>query len=128
MNPNEGKGSELYDLEERLLEYSVIVVRFVESMHRSDSGRHVAKQLMRSGTAPMAHHGEAQAAESADDFIHKMSIALKELRESLRWLKLTQRVPLTNHLDEVVGIITETDELIRIFFTSIKTAKKRRSP
>jgi four helix bundle protein len=128
MNPNDGKGSDPYDLEERLLEYSVVVVRFVESMHLSDSGRHVAKQLMRSGTAPMAHHGEAQAAESADDFVHKMSIALKELRESVRWLELTQRVPLTNQGDDVTALITETDELIRIFYTSIKTAKKRRVP
>ena len=118
--------NEHYDLEERLLDYSVEVLRFVESMHKSDSGRHVAKQLMRSGTAPMAQHGEAQGAESNDDFIHKMSIALKELRESLRWLKLAHRVPLTKDLEHAGSLIAETDELVRIFFTSIRTAKKRK--
>ena len=76
----------------------------------------------------MAHHGEAQAAESRKDFIHKMKIAHKELRESIRWIKLIERVPLTKQQDQVRTLRQESDELIRIFHTSIKTAKSKESP
>ncbi|MEM6915739.1 MAG: four helix bundle protein, partial [Verrucomicrobiota bacterium] len=85
-------------------------------------------QLLRSGTAPMAHHGEAQAAESRNDFIHKMKLAHKELRESIRWIRLIQRVPMTDRLDEVSALQRETDELIRVFHASIKTAKSKEAP
>ena len=71
----------------------------------------------------MAHHGEAGAAESRKDFIHKMRIGLKELRETERWLKLIRRVPLVQEFDLVDSLLKETDELIRIFVTSINTAK-----
>ena len=77
-----------YDLEERLLEYSARIIRLTEKLPNSRAGRHVSGQLLRSGTAPMAHHGEAQGAESRKDFIHKMRLGLKELRESMRSLKL----------------------------------------
>ncbi len=112
-----------YDLEERLLEYASEVIRFCEGMMKSDAGKHVSGQLMRSGTAPLAHQGEAQAAESAKDFIHKMRIALKELRESSRWIKLAIRVPLTKELDRASLLLAETDQLIRIFVTSVRTAR-----
>jgi len=83
----------------------------------------VAGQLLRSGTSPLPNHGEAQAAESRDDFIHKMSICLKELRESRRWLRLILRVPLIREAPKVEELVAETEELIRIFAKSIKTAK-----
>ena len=73
----------------------------------------------------MAHHGEAQAAESPKDFIHKLRIALKELRESSRWLKLAQRVPLIDKPELLAELLDETEQLIRIFHTSIETAKKK---
>jgi four helix bundle protein len=69
-----------YDLEERLLEYSVKIIKIVEALPPSRTGNHIAKQLLRSGTSPYANHGEAQGAESSKDFIHKMRICLKELR------------------------------------------------
>jgi len=72
------------------------------------------------------NHGEAQAAESVDDFIHKMSICLKELKESRRWLRLIARVPLLKPSSEVAPVLTETEELIRIFAKSIQTARKRK--
>ena len=74
----------------------------------------------------MPNHGEAQAAESADDFIHKMSICLKELRESERWLLLIRRVPLGKAVVKVEALLEETDQLIRIFKTSIRTAEKNK--
>ncbi len=83
-----------YDLEERLLEYSVRIIKIVEQVSNTRAGNHVAGQLLRSGTSPYPNHGEAQAAESPKDFIHKLRISLKELRETQRWLKLIQRVPL----------------------------------
>ncbi len=113
-----------YDLEERLLEYSTRIIRFAETLHKTDAGRHVTRQLLRSGTSPMAQHGEAQSAESPEDFVHKLSIGLKELRETLRWLKLAERVPLTRQKEDTQALIKEIDELIRIFFSSIRTARK----
>jgi four helix bundle protein len=114
-----------FDLEERLLEYAAAVIRFADSVSRTPAGTHVAGQLLRSGTAALPNHGEAQAAESAADFIHKMSLCLKELRESRRWLRLAQRVPLVKLPATVDPLLGETEELIRIFFSSIATARKR---
>jgi four helix bundle protein len=113
-----------YDLEERLLNYAADIIRFTESMLKSDSSRHVSNQLMRSGTAPLGHQGEAVSAESSKDFIHKMKVALKELRESDRWLKLSIRVPLIPAKVSATPLLQETDELIRIFVASIKTAQR----
>ena len=75
-----------YDLEERLLEYSVRIIKIVEQLPKTRVGNHVAGQLLKAGTSPYPNHGEAQAAESPKDFIHKLRISLKELRESQRWL------------------------------------------
>ena len=113
-----------YDLEGRLLEYSASIVRLIEQLANNRAGNHVAGQLLRSGTAALPNHGEAQAAESSADFIHKMKICLKELRESYRWLLLVRRVPLVENKADVDIIICETDELIRIFVKSIQTAQK----
>ncbi len=112
-----------YDLEERLLNYAADIIRLIEKLPQSRAGHHVAGQLMRSGTSPLPNHGEAQAAESRDDFIHKLSICLKELRESRRWLLLILRVPLTREAMRVEELVSETEELIRIFAKSIRTAK-----
>jgi four helix bundle protein len=81
--------------------------------------------LLRSGTSPLPNHGEAQAAESAKDFVHKLKICLKELRESWRWLLLIQRMPLLRPR-LVEALVKETDELIRIFVRSIQTAEQRK--
>ena len=115
-----------YDLEERLLEYSVRIIKIVEQLPNTRAGSHIAGQVLRSGTSPYPNHGEAQAAESSKDFIHKLRISLKELRETQRWLKLIQRVPLIKSPELLSVILGETEELIKIFVTSIKTAQKRR--
>ncbi len=113
-----------YDLEERLLEYASLVIRLVDELPNTRAGNHVAGQLLRSGTSPLPNHGEAQAAESASDFIHKLRICLKELRESHRWLRLIQRVPLLEASTKVDLLLKETDALVRIFVKSIQTAEK----
>ena len=114
-----------YDLEERLLVYSVRIIKIIEMLPNTRTGNHIAGQLLRSGTSPYPNHGEAQAAESQKDFVHKLRISLKELRESYRWLKLIQRVPLIDDSELLNDIINETEELIKIFFTSIKTAGEK---
>ena len=115
-----------YDLEERLLEFAVAIIQLTGALPNTRAGNHVAGQLLRSGTSPYPNHGEAQAAESPKDFVHKLRVALKELRESHRWLKLVQRVPLIEPPDRVAELISECDELIRIFVASIRTAGKQR--
>src|ERR1035437_3522519 len=112
-----------YDLEERLLEYSASIVRLIEQLSNTRAGNHVAGQLLRSGTAALPNHGEAQSAESTADFIHKMKVCLKELRESYRWLLLIRRVPLIESETEVSALIKESDELIRIFVKSIQIGR-----
>jgi len=117
-----------YDLEERLLDYAAAIIRLAEGLPKTRAGNHVAGQLLRAGTSPLPNHGEAQAAESAKDFIHKFRICLKELREAHRWLRLIIRIPLIAPASVVHPIRDETDELIRIFVKSIRTAEKRKEP
>ena len=112
-------------MEERLLDYTVRMIKLVEELPRTRTGNHVANQLLRSGTSASPNHGEAQAAESPSDFIHKLRICLKELRETKRWLKLIQSVPLVK-TPEIKDLLEETEELIKIFVASIRTANKNR--
>jgi four helix bundle protein len=116
-----------YDLEDRLLEFSVRIVRVTESMPATRAANHLADQLLRSGTSPYGNHGEAEGAESRDDFIHKLRICYKELRESRRWLRLIARVPLVSKPEMLNDLLTEADELIRIFAASIRTAANNRA-
>ena len=115
-----------YDLEDRLLDYAAQIIRLTDALPRSRAASHVADQLLRSGTAPLSNHGEAQAAESADDFIHKLSIVLKELKESRRWLRLIEKARFLREVRLVDSLLTETEELIRIFGASIRTARARK--
>lgn len=116
-----------YDLEERLLDFGVRIISLTQSLTENYAQRHIASQMLRSGTAPLANHGEAQAAESPADFIHKLRISLKELRETERWLKLIQRAKLIPKPQTLTPLLDETDQLIRIFVASISTAEKRRT-
>lgn len=116
-----------FDLEERLLEYAVRIIRVAESMKRTQAGIHIADQLLRSGTSPYGHHGEAEGAESRNDFIHKIRVCYKELRESRRWLKLAQRAGLIAKPGSLDELLTEAEELVKIFAKSIQTATKGKS-
>src|SRR5690606_22903944 len=113
-----------YDLEERLIEFAVVIITITESLFKSRTGNHIAGQLVRSGTGPALIYGEAQSAESRNDFIHKLKILLKELRESLVSLKIIKRVPLTKKMDLVDDALIECNELISIFVKSVETARK----
>ena len=113
-----------FDLEERLLEFASAVIDLSEKLPNSRAGNHIAGQILRSGTSPYPNHGEAEDAESREDFIHKLKICLKELRETRRWARLIKRNGWGKDDPTLPLILSESDELIRIFFSSIQTAKK----
>jgi four helix bundle protein len=112
-----------YDLEDRLLNFTASIVQLADSLPNTKAGNHIAGQLLRCGTSPLANHGEVEAAESRKDFLHKLRICLKELRETWRWLRLIGRLELV----EIAGLksaLTEVEELIRIFAASVRTTEK----
>lgn len=115
-----------YDLEERLLEFAATIIDITEKLPNTRAGNHIAGQLLRAGTSPYGNHGEAQAAESAEDFIHKMKICLKELRESWRWLRLARRKDWMPRDARLNLAIAESEELTRIFKASVQTAEKNK--
>jgi four helix bundle protein len=113
-----------YDLEERLIDFAVRIIRMAESLPKTRVGNHVAGQLIRCGTSPAPNYGEAQSAESRADFIHKMKVCLKELRETRVWLLMIVRARLIKPVSKLDSLIQENNELISIFVTSTRTAKK----
>ena len=113
-----------YDLEERLIDFAVRIIRMIEDLPNTKVGNHIAGQLLRCGTSPAPNYGEAQAAESRADFIHKMKVCLKELRETGVWLLMIVRAKLITPTSKLDPLIQENNELISIFVTSIRTAKK----
>ncbi len=113
------------DIEERLIDFAVRIIKLCGQLPKNQVGKHVAGQLTRSGTAPAAHYAEARGAESTRDFIHKLRLGLKELNESRVWLKIIKRSEL-HPLPELQGVLQECDELCRIINASIKTTTNRR--
>ncbi|MBT3251688.1 MAG: four helix bundle protein [Candidatus Marinimicrobia bacterium] len=111
-----------YDLEERLIEFSTLIIQIVNEMLSTKAGNHLSGQLVRSGTSVSLNYGEAQSAESKRDFIHKMKIILKELRETFICLKIIQRTKLYKSVGRIQKAKTENNELISIFVKSIETA------
>jgi four helix bundle protein len=112
-----------FNLEERLLEFSARIIRLVDALPNTRAANHLAGQLLRSGTSPYGNHGEVEAAESRKDFIHKLKICLKELKETRRWLRLVKKAAMLP-APKIAPILHETEELIMIFFASIRTAEK----
>lgn len=112
-------------LSERLLNYAVDVVRLVSKLSKTYVGREIGGQLLRSGTSAGANYQEACGAQSRADFIHKLQIVFKELRESLFWLQLVQKADICKDAGVAV-LITETQALINITARSLITAKKNR--
>jgi four helix bundle protein len=109
------------ELEDRLIDFAVMVIGVVEALPNSKAGNHIAGQLIRSGTSPAPNYGEARSAESRKDFIHKMKISLKELRETVIWLKIISRKRLAEEA-LTSSAIKECGELIAIFISSTRTA------
>ncbi len=113
-----------YDLEDRLLNFAINVVELTEGLPHTRSGNHIAGQLLRCGTSPYGNHGEVESAESRKDFIHKLKVCLKELRETKRWLRLLTRLKRLHPPLALATCLSEVEELIRIFAASIRTAEK----
>jgi four helix bundle protein len=118
------EGGRKFNLENRLLEFASAVIDLTEKLPSSRAGNHVAGQILRSGTSPYPNHGEAEAAESREDFIHKLKVCLKELRETRRWARLIQRKSWAKNEPTLLFVLSESDELIRIFVSSIKTTQQ----
>ena len=111
------------ELEERLIDFAVRIVKLAARLPKTPAGKHIAGQILRSGTSPAPNYGEARGAESTADFIHKLRIVIKELNETSTWLKVIDRSELLKH-DLLVDIIEENRSLCRIFMTSLKTASR----
>ncbi|MEO2025696.1 MAG: four helix bundle protein [Fuerstiella sp.] len=105
------------------MEFAVRALNVAESLPDTRTGKHVGGQLLRSGPSPAPNYGEAQSAESRKDFIHRLNVALKELREKMIWLKIIERKPLCKP-NRMKDIIEECDELIAILTASIRTAQE----
>src|SRR5450759_2099915 len=84
-----------YDLEERLIDFAVSIIKLVENLPNTKSGNHLGGQLLRSGTSPSLNYGEAKSGESKNDFVHKMKVCLKELRESHNCLRIILRAKIS---------------------------------
>ena len=113
-----------HDLEERLIDFAVLIIKKIETMPNTKAGNHLVGQLIRSGTSPALNYGEAQSGGSRKDFIHKIKIVLKELRESYVCLKIINRSKLYKSEAKVLLAISESNELFSIFVKSVETAQK----
>jgi len=112
-----------FDLEDRLVNYTCKMIEIVESLPNSRSGNYISGQLIKSCHSPTFNYGEAQAAESRNDFIHKMGIVLKELKECRTALKIIQNKDMIKSKEKLEQVFQETEELIAIVAKSIVTAK-----
>ena len=112
-----------FKLEERLIDFAANIILFTNHVDKSYAGNHLDGQIVRSSTSPALNYGEAQSAESKKDFIHKMGVCLKELRETFNCLKVIERANLTSNTQLINKLKIEVNELISIFVSSIKTAK-----
>ena len=113
-----------FDLQERFVDYAVRIIKLSEALPETKAGKHVSMQILRSGTSSAPNYGEAQSAESRADFVHKLKIALKELRETEIWLKIIAKAKMISPASQVTPLLQETDELIAILFKSVESARK----
>jgi four helix bundle protein len=114
-----------FDLEDRLIDFAVAIIKFVESLPGSKAACHLGSQLLRSGTSPSLNYGEAKSPESKNDFIHKMKVCLKELRESYNCLRILHRARIFKKEISILDLTQECNELIAIFVSSINTANRK---
>ena len=121
-----GKKTRKYDLEERLIDFAVAIIKISNCLPNNRTGNVLGNQLVKSGTSPALNYGEAQSAESRRDFIHKLKIVLKELRETLICLKIIDRTALLRNNEILHETLKENNELISIFVKSVETANKNR--
>ncbi len=117
------RSAKIYDLQDRLIDLSVRVSEICDGLPPTRVGKHVAGQLVRCGTAPGPLYAEACAAESRKDFVHKLGLCLKELRETMTWLRYVRRLEIGDQ-SAVDDVIEETDRALAIIFTSVRTARR----
>jgi four helix bundle protein len=110
-------------LEDRLIDFAALIINISDNFKKNYAGNHLAGQIIRSGTSPALNYGEAQSAESPKDFVHKMGICLKELRETFVCIKIIEKAKLTSDINSLTIAKNEANELISIFVASIKTSK-----
>jgi len=111
------------NIAERLLDFTVRVITLVNTLPKTDVGKHIGGQLMRSGSSSGSNYEEARGAESRADFVHKLGIVLKELKETRFWLRVIHRAEIVTH-EQIESLIEECEELIAIVAKSIMTTKK----
>ncbi len=111
------------ELEKRLIDFAVMMIEISESLLKTKAGIHLSGQIARSGTSPALNYAEAQDAESHKDFVHKVKIVLKELRETFVALKIIHQAKLYQPDVNIEFALNECDQLISIFVKSLKTTK-----
>lgn len=114
-----------FQLQDRLIDFSVLAIDVVDGLISSKAGNHLGGQLVRSATSCPLNYGEAQSAESSKDFVHKMSVVLKELRETWVCLEIIRKAKLSPNSNQLLTISKENNELISIFVKSIETSKNK---
>ncbi len=114
------------DIQERLINFAVMIIKLCWKLPKTQAGRHVAGQLLPCGTSPAPNYGEARGAESSRDFVHKLGIVLKELNESKVWLLMINRSGMLSD-SELKSITNECIELCKIIGSSISTVGKRKN-
>ncbi|MGZ3847138.1 MAG: four helix bundle protein [Flavisolibacter sp.] len=113
-----------YNLEDRLVDYTCRMIDVVEALPNSRAGNYIAGQLIKCCHSPAFNYGEVQAAESRADFIHKLRICLKELKECRTALKIIIKKEMIRPVGKLQDVFKETEELIAIVAKSIETARK----
>ena len=112
-----------FNLNVRLINFAAVIIKLGEDLPKNFAGNHIASQLVSSGISPALNYGEAQSAESRNDFIHKMKISAKELRETFNCLRIISKMNWLTQ-ERLQPILDENNQLISIFVKSIETAKK----
>jgi four helix bundle protein len=125
--PSQAKASQskAEELEERLIDFAVRIIKLTSRLPRTPAGKHIAGQILRSGTSPAPNYGEARGAESTADFVHKLGVVLKELNETSIWLRVLERSEILRR-ELLTDIIEENSELCKIIGSSLRTARIRR--
>ena len=113
-----------FDLDERMIDFSIKVIHLTENLPKSNTGIYFSDQLMRSVSSAVLNYSEAQSAESRKDFIHKVKVSLKELRETFAGLRIIERLNNKQSPEDISYLIKENNELISILVKSVKTARK----
>lgn len=123
--PGRASQSRADELEERLIDFAVRIIKLASTLPKTPAGKHIAGQILRCGTSPAPNYGEGRGAESTADFIHKLGIVLKELNETSIWLRVIERSGILRR-EQLSSIIEENRELCKILVASLRTVRLRR--